>query len=219
MRIEAHRHSPQMGQYQAGLNTDGLDYHVLYDAAQQIKGVEGLTCELGVREGGSSAMIIQACLDNDDKRVHVGIDPYGNIEYLEPRYNAKIRSDWTNDMKQRSLPRMYQFCLERKVEFLFFCLECTEFFKRYADGIPIYNEYKEMVNKYSLVFFDAPATPDGQSKCVEAEFFQSRMPIGGMFVFDDISVYNHDAVHQKLINEWGFELTEMAWKAAYRKVK
>ena len=222
LRIETHRHSPQMGHYQSGLNTDGLDYHILYDAAQRIKGVDGLTCELGIREGGSSAMIIQACLDNNDKRIHVGVDPYGNIEFLHPHADGtegKIRSDWTNDMKQRSMPKLYQFCLDHKVEFQFFCLECTEFFKRYADGIPIYNEYKQMANKYALVFFDAPPSPDGMTKYVEAEFFQSRTPVGGIFVFDDVKIYNHDVVHQKLINDWGFELMDSGWKSSYRKVR
>jgi isopropylmalate/homocitrate/citramalate synthase len=32
----------------------------------------------------------------------------------------------------------------------------TEFFKRYCDGIPIYDEYKRIVNKYAMVFLDGP---------------------------------------------------------------
>jgi hypothetical protein len=209
-----------MGFYQ-GLETDGLEYDILYDAAQEIKGVEGLTCELGVRRGGSSVLMIQACLDNDDKRIHVGIDPYGNIEFFHPHAAAgvKMRSDWTNKMKQESLPALFQFCNEKEVEFIFFNLESTEFFNRFADGIPIYNEYKRLINQYALVFFDAPPSPDGATKLAEAEFFHPRTPVGGVFVFDDVNIYNHAPLHNKLTNEWGFELMRLGWKASYKKVK
>lgn len=221
MRIEKHRHSPQMGFYQGELHTDGLDYHVLYDAAQMIKGVPGLTCELGVRRGGSSAMIMQACIDNDDKRVHVGIDPFGNIEFYHPWApvpGEKMRGDWTNKMKQEAMPPLFEYCKQHEYEFIFFCLESTEFFKRFADGVPVYNEYKRIINEYALVFFDAPPSPDGKTKIEEAEFFQSRTPKGGMFVFDDVSLYSHQGLHNKLIDEWGFELVDSAWKWSYRKV-
>ena len=219
MRIESNRHAPQMGLYH-GVHCDGLDYHILYDAAQEIKGVEGLTCELGTRRGGGSAVIIQACLDNEDKRIHVGVDAFGNIEF--PGHYGRgemMRSDYTNKMKQESLPIIYKFCEEREVEFLFMNLDTEEFFTRYADGIPIYNEYKYIINKYAFVYFDVCPAADGSNKLREADFFQSRAPIGAVFVFDDISLYNHEVVHNKLLNEWGFELIASGWKAAYKKVK
>ena len=221
-KIEQNRHSSQMGIYKNGLQTDGLEYEILYDAAQEIKGVNGFTCELGVRCGGSSAMIIQSCIDNDDKRIHVGIDPYGNIEFSHPwstAENKMMRSDWTNKMKQESLPKLFQFCNEKEVEFLFFNLESTEFFKRFSDGIPVYNEYKRIINQYAFVFFDAPPSPDGKTKIEECEFFQSRTPIGGVWVFDDVGIYQHDNVHQRLINEWGFEIFQKGWKWSYKKTK
>lgn len=208
-----------MAEYQGGMETDGRDYHILYDACQSIKGVPGLTCELGIRRGGSSAMIIQACIDNEDKRIHVGIDPYGNIEFPNVNANKPIRSDWTNDMKQKSLPLIYKFCEKNEAEFLFFNLECEEFFKRYPDGIPIYNEYKKIVNEYALVFFDSPPSKDGQTKLKEAEFFQSRMPVGGMFVFDDVEIYNHSVVHKALVDSWGFKKVDADWKWSYKKIK
>ena len=219
--VQAHRHSPQMGLYQdTGLETDGRDYEALYDAAQMIKGVPGFTCELGTRKGGSCAIIIQACIDNNDKRIHVGIDPFGNIEFYHPdAHGGKMRSDYTNKMKQESLPILYKFCADREVEFLFFNLESTEFFKRFADGIPVYNEYKRIVNEYALVFYDAPPSKDGKTKMEEAEFFYPRTPVGGVWVFDDVSMYDHGWIDDRLTKEWGFERRGGGWKRVYKRIK
>jgi hypothetical protein len=164
--------------------------------------------------------MIQACIDNDDKRIHVGIDPFGNIEFYHPhaKNGEKMRSDWTNRMKQESLPALFEFCNQREYEFIFFNIESTEFFNRFSDGVPVYNEYKRLVNEYALVYFDAPPSPDGATKIEEAEFFRTRTPKGGMFVFDDVKIYNHQPLHDKLVNEWGFALVDAAWKWSYKKI-
>ena len=90
------------------------------------------------------------------------------------------------------------------------------------DIIPLdllWNEYKRIINQYAFVFFDAPPSPDGKTKIEECEFFQSRTPIGGVWVFDDVGIYQHDNVHQRLINEWGFEIFQKGWKWSYKKTK
>ena len=57
-------------------------------------------------------------------------------------------------MKNNMLKNLYNYCSLNKMECLYFPLEDTEFFKRYSDGIPIYNEKKYIINTYALVFFD-----------------------------------------------------------------
>jgi hypothetical protein len=230
---------PNTGLYY-GMHADGLEYEILYDACQLIKGVEGLTCELGVRKGASSALIMQACIDNEDQRVHIGIDPYGNIEASCPKWEglqrhgnshppkevitkiAKSGGDvtdygYTDELMMQTLPLIYKWCEERQVKFLFFSLEDTEFFKRFADGVPVYDEYKKIINKYALVFYDVPTKKDGSTKIEECEFFLSRTPKGGIWVFDDVKTYQHENVEKKLF-EWGFELVISGWKNAYRKL-
>jgi len=225
MRIEANT-APKDGMYK-GIGTDSTDYPVLYDAAQAIKGVEGFTCELGVYYGGSSALIVQACIDNDDPRIHVGIDPYGNIEFADPRGapDDKVRG-YPNSIKHSALPDLFKFFSIKQVEFLFFNMEAAEFFQRFADGIPVYNQCKTIINSYALVHFDTPASMDGSTKIAEAEFFQSRTPVGGIWVFDDVGTgtkgeggwYHHENVHARMC-DWGFELLTKAWKWSYRKVR
>ena len=63
------------------LNIEGDTYQEAYDLlkkyAKTIKGVDGLTCEIGVRRGLGSKSIMEGCIENNDKRTHICIDPYG----------------------------------------------------------------------------------------------------------------------------------------------
>ena len=40
------------------MKTDSKEYHILINAVSKIKNVDGFTCEIGVREGGSTEMIL-----------------------------------------------------------------------------------------------------------------------------------------------------------------
>jgi hypothetical protein len=97
-------------------------------------------------------------------------------------------------------------------------LEDTEFFKRYHDGVPTYNEHKILVNEYAFVFFDGPH--DNQCLDLETEFFVKRAPVGAVFVFDDIWMYDHDKIVEEKLFAHGFEVHEKKQiKASYIKVK
>ena len=147
------------------MQSDSSEYEILKNAASMIKNVEGFTCEIGLREGGSSEMILDSVKKNGDSKIHVAIDPYGNIEYSHWE-NRVERLDYSNQMKNKTLSNLYSYCFKNNMECLYFPLEDTEFFKRYSDGIPIYNEYKKIINTYALVFFDGPHT----SNLVKIEF-------------------------------------------------
>ena len=56
---------------------DGTEYEILKDACTHVKGDKLLTCEIGVREGLGSKIILEAF--KDKTHWHIGIDPYGNI--------------------------------------------------------------------------------------------------------------------------------------------
>jgi len=137
------------------MQTDSSEYKILSNAADMIKNIEGLTCEIGLREGGSTQLILNSIKNSGVPKIHIAIDPYGNIEYRHNE-NASMRLDYTNQMKNRTLYNLYKYCYENDVECLYFPLEDVEFFKRYSDGVPVYNQYKQLINKYSLVFFDGP---------------------------------------------------------------
>ena len=96
-------------------------------------------------------------------------------------------------------------------------MEDTEFFKRFSDGIPYYDQYKTMITEYSLVHFDGPHTTSAVID--ELDFFVGRLELNGIFVFDDIGLYDHDYVEKKLLETGNFEIFKKGTrKAAYRKI-
>jgi hypothetical protein len=66
-----------------------------------------------------------------------------------------------------------RICQGKKVNFQFFNLEDTEFFERYAEGVPVYNQVKTIWKTYSFVHFDGPHAFD--SLMTEIDFFYKRI--------------------------------------------
>jgi hypothetical protein len=217
---------------------DSGEYEILAKAAGMIKGIPGAVVEIGTRRGGSAKIIIDALEANQDcERPMFCIDPYGmididctNLSVTVHKVNApiegdpmskdlttKAKFDYDFAMKSRVIPSLYYYAYQRGLEFQFFNLEDSEFIVRYFDGVPVYRDQKYLFNEYAFVFFDGPHT----NKLVELEtkFFLDRAPLGAVFVYDDIWMYDHDAI-EKIIFEGGFELVEKAnLKASYKKVK
>jgi len=161
---------------------DSHEYEVFEEAIKKLTSPIGATVEIGVRRGMGSKMIIDSFRKHHPnvKLNHLGIDPYGNIEYNPTEQHKNIRLDYTNDMKKDA---MLDFTKDYP-EFHLVCLEDTEFFNRYSDGYPIYDQYKIMLSKYDVVHFDGPH--DVASVLNEINFFHKRRAKECIFVFDDV---------------------------------
>lgn len=219
--------------------TDSQEYEILFNAAKNIKGVEGAVIEIGTRRGGSAKIIIDGLAENNDtNRSMFCVDPYGNIDLEITNLSATVhypgqhehelkgdpkskdetftkKFDYTNDMRNRVIPSLYYYAFQRGLNFTFFCLEDTEFFKRYADGVPVYQEYKKLENQYAFVFFDGPHVNEAVD--TELKFFMERSTKGSTYVFDDIWMYDHDRF-EKILLDNGFEILEKKnIKASYHK--
>lgn len=217
---------------------DSQEYDILVNAAINVGNTPGAIIEIGTRRGGSAKMIMDALESRGNtNRPFFCIDPYGNIEIECTNLNMAIhnpdrkiegdpnskeitspqRFDYTNTMRNRVIPSLYYCGYLAGFDFTFFCLEDTEFFNRYGDGVPVYNESKTLVNQYAFVFFDGPH--DNKTLIEETNFFIPRSNIGTMFVYDDIWMYDHDAIEEILFRE-GFEVHEKKQiKASYVKIK
>ena len=217
-------------------DTDSQEYEILFNAAKNIKDVPGAVVEIGTRRGGSTKIIIDALENNrDTNRSMFCIDPYGNIDYPEtnkalttfqPHLTKEgdpestdivnlIKHDYDNNMRNRIIPSLYYYAYARGLNFTFFCLEDTEFFARYADGVPVYDQHKQLVNEYAFVFFDGPHINEAID--TELKFFLERSVKGTTFVFDDIWMYDHNKF-EKIMFESGFEILEKKKiKASYYK--
>lgn len=220
---------------------DSQEYEILYNGVKAVTTeTPGAVVEIGTRRGGSAKMIIDALQENNNTdRSMFCIDPYGNIEIECTNLNMTIhnpdrkiegdkqskeitspqRFDYDNSMRNRTIPSLYFCAYDAGLNFTFFCLEDTEFFKRYADGVPVYDEYKVLENEYAFVFFDGPHDNGALER--ELEFFTPRAVVGSVFVFDDIWMYDHDPiVEQKWLFANGFELLKRGQiKASYIKTK
>lgn len=184
------------------LQGDSADYDLLYRAALEALTTGGLYCEIGVRRGGSLRWIIDALQGSG--RTIVAIDPYGNIEYAATQTH-RGRLDYTNNMKDESLPHIYRYVDGKNINLIFFNLEDTEFFDRFASGVPVYNTTKTIQDRYAFVFFDGPH--DMSSINAELDFFIPRINPGSIFVFDDVGSYPHSIIHTRLLNN-GFTMLE-----------
>lgn len=195
---------------------DSYDYEVLQKAAEKVKSLPGLVCEIGTRRGGSLKYIMDA-LEGTRKHI-VCLDPYGDIAYNAADNSRGVHFDYTNSMKHEALPNIYQYAATKNVNIIFFNLEDTEFMGRFHDGVPVYDQGKQILNTYSLVFFDGPH--DTASIMKEVLFFEERSQIGTVFVFDDILTYRHQDIEQMLFSK-GFRLLEVGQqqrKASYERI-
>lgn len=195
---------------EAELPTDSLNYEVITAGVERAAPIAGMTCEIGLRRGGGSKYIIDALADQDQKKVHIAIDPYGNIEYADTDDHI-TRFDYTNEMRDDCLANIHLYCRQKKVDFLFFCMEDTEFFKRFADGVPVYDQHKRLETAYSFVHFDGPHAVKELTH--EIAFFNERTPQGAVFVFDDVAQYDHQQIHTylKTLGWEVFKTTPRKW--------
>lgn len=196
---------------------DSENYEVLVTGVERVAPLNGMTCEIGLRKGGGTYHILDTLKRTQQQKVHLAIDPYGSIEYPEGDDGHTKRLDYTNDMRDDCLINIYLYCKMYRLPFLFFNLEDTEFFARFADGVPFYQEHKQLLTQYAFVHFDGPHTV----RHVEAEidFFHARSPIGAVWVFDDVALYNHSEVDAYLqILGWScYQQTPRKW--AYTKTR
>lgn len=199
---------------------DSQDYYMIRDAAQNVVDVPGLFCEIGFRAGAGIRFMMEGIHKTKTPRTLIAIDPYGNIPYKG--YNKddtdviEHNTPYSNQMMNSTLELMHRYVGGFPyLHFIFFALEDYEFFKRFGDGVPVYTEYeKKIVNEYALVHFDGPHTLDVVMN--ETKFFQTRTPIGAMYVYDDVNhFYDHNKVEEFLFENGWMDVDKTKNKASY----
>lgn len=187
-------------------------YDVMAKYAKLIKGVKGLTCEIGLRRAGGTITILESLLENNDYRTHVCVDPYGNITYNDIMGSHK--SDYTNTMKNETLSELYKYANDKNLNIIFFNLEDNEFYKRFSDGVPVYEETKKIINTYSFVHIDGQH--EYNAVRIAAEFFVSRITEKGFIIFDNTNHYDHYLIHKLLIDNEFILVENILHKLVYR---
>tara|TARA_Y100000114_G_C11596354_1_gene248209 strand:+ start:34 stop:615 length:582 start_codon:yes stop_codon:yes gene_type:complete len=159
---------------------DSTEYELLEKCCKLIKVEDPLTLEIGVRQGKGSHIILENF--KDKKHWHIGVDPYGNLDYQHYDDSGSYRCDYTNSMKLQLLKDLDY------PNFTLFNLGDDEFMHRFHDGVPIYNETKQIKNVYDLVHLDGPHKTIDVIK--EIIFFAERSRKDSLIILDDYPKYN-----------------------------
>jgi hypothetical protein len=183
---------------------DSTEYEILEEACKTLDGDNLFTAEIGVRQGQGSKIILDTLKNKN--HWHIGIDPYGDIDYLH--FDNQENTLWNN----KPTPPTYSNSMKSELikdlssynNFSLFQMEDDEFMNRFNDGVPIYKNKKEIKTTYDLVFFDGPHTTLAAIK--EAIFFGERSKPGTVFVFDDYPKYNMNIILEIIVNNFGFML-------------
>lgn len=137
-----------------------------------------LTCEIGVREGLGSKII----MDEISARLpgvrykHIAIDPYGNLNYQHYDDSPAYTADYTDDMMKQMIKDF-----SRYPEFKFHNMTDKEFMNQHPNMGP-----------FDLVFFDGPHM--SKDVMTEAIWFANRSRRGTRFIFDDHKKYEMSVI-------------------------
>lgn len=172
------------------LEGDSGRYDVLTSAAMRVRGLPGISVEIGLRAGGGTKAIIDGL---EPGSTHVAIDPYGQIPYHLSENRVWGSSDYTNAMRDRTLAELYPYASERRINFIFLNMTSDEFMGRFDDGIPFYDYgLAARAEDVRLVHFDGQHAIDFVKK--EFNWFRCRAVLGAEFIFDDVDKYDHDLI-------------------------
>ena len=173
---------------------DSTEYDLLESACKLVPWPEILTAEIGVRQAQGSKIILDSFKEKN--HWHIGIDPYGNLNYQHYDTTGSYTCDYTNSMKLQLLQDLsYE-------NFTLYSIGDDEFMKRFQDGVPIYKNKKEIINTYDLVHFDGPHKTIDVIR--ETMFFGDRARIGSVFVYDDYPKYDMNLIGTILVDHLGF---------------
>ena len=140
-----------------------------------------LTCEIGLREGLGSKIIMDAILDSKPKLYkHVAVDPYNNLSYEHYDNEGSVVAGYTEEMKQKTVSYLYQ----NYPDFDFFHMTADYYFKTMGEGHQfVLNQQLVIFGLYQVVHLDGPHT----TKAVidELGFFIPRMASKGLIILDD----------------------------------
>ena len=141
------------------------------------------TCEIGIREGLGSKVImlaIRARIGNIPYK-HIGIDPYDNIKYQHYDNSPEYTADYTDEMRVEM-----QKDFTDHPEFNFFHMKDEDYM----------NYFATQIKTYDLVHFDGPHMTKDVLR--EALWFADRSRNGTRFVFDDYKKYDMNVISQAL---------------------
>jgi hypothetical protein len=170
---------------------DSSDYKLLEKWTKGFDCQGYKTCEIGVREGLGSKIIMDNVVNS---YIHVGVDPYGNLKYQHYDDTGAYTCDYTDDMRDTMLNDFKPYRNQGK--FTLCNMTDTKFM----------NDTEHRHSTFAFVHFDGPhMTKDVMT---EAVWFANRSVKGTRFVFDDYKKYNTALIAQ-VLEFYNFKVMEL----------
>lgn len=178
---------------------DSAEYDLLEKWSKDFDCNGYYSCEIGVREGLGSKIIMDNVINN---YLHIGIDPYGDLVYqhidnqekcqwegfekgVAPTYSDKLRDQLLEDFKWYI--EKGKFTLSNITDTLFMTYPPNQ------------------DKKFAFVHFDGPHMT--KDVITEAVWFANRSAPNTRFVFDDYPQYNQRIINEMLVY-FGFIVKE-----------
>ena len=179
---------------------DSTDYDLLEKWTKGFDCQGYKTCEIGVREGLGSKIIMDNVINN---YIHVGVDPYGDLVYqhcddqpdrtwhgfekgVAPTYPDSMRDQMLYDFKPYRNEGRFTLCNMTDTQFM--------------------NDTEHKNSTFSFVHFDGPHMT--KDVLTEAIWFANRAAPHTKFVFDDHNTYAMSVIANSLLY-YDFKTKEM----------
>jgi hypothetical protein len=179
---------------------DSTDYDLLDKWSKDFDCQGYKTCEIGVREGLGSKIIMDNVRNN---YIHVGVDPYGDLVYqhcddqpnrqwighepgVAPTYPDSMRDQMLYDFKSYRNEGRFTLCNMTDTKFM--------------------NDTEHKNSKFAFVHFDGPHMT--RDVITEAIWFANRSAHHTRFVFDDHNEYAMSVIANSLLY-FDFKTKEM----------
>ena len=179
---------------------DSTDYDLLDKWSKDFDCQGYKTCEIGVREGLGSKIIMDNVRNN---YIHVGVDPYGDLVYqhcddqpnrqwighepgVAPTYPDSMRDQMLYDFKPYRNEGRFTLCNMTDTKFM--------------------NDTEHKNSIFAFVHFDGPHMT--RDVITEAIWFANRSAPHTRFVFDDHNEYAMSIIANSLLY-FGFKTKEM----------
>jgi|TARA_R100000388_G_scaffold52232_1_gene38896 hypothetical protein len=181
------------------ISGDSGDYKSLTKWAKDFDCQGYYSCEIGVRKGMGSKIIMDNVKNNF---LHLGVDPYGDRVYQH--FDKDYQYTWTgnekgvpptysNDMRDEMLRDLFPYILQGRYHLVNFT--DTKFMQM--------EQYKD--SKFSFVFLDGPHTT--KDVLTEAIWFANKAAPHTRIIFDDFRHYNMQLIDECL-TYFGFKVFE-----------
>ena len=170
---------------------DSSDYELLDKWTKGFDCQGYKTCEIGVREGLGSKIIMDNVINN---YIHVGVDPYGNLNYQHYDNSGSYTCDYTDQMRDTMLNDFKPY--RNAGKFTLCNMTDTKFM----------NDTEHRNSTFAFVHIDGPHMT--KDVITESVWFANRSAKGiTRIVFDDYPKYDMDLV-RRVLSYYDFQLYE-----------